>query len=159
GHAVVPEVSHERRPFRELLHGRAARWWQRRDALDGVDRGATDGRGADLSAGGGERRALVRRGQRDHVAERRQRAVTGLVEMPQEPVDDDPTLRVRDEVHLATRLLSLHGAELLTQPRRRLLDRPVRVVGRVRTATGRVREVADLALVGAVAEGLHVERY
>ena len=121
----------DRRILGEVLHRGAARGRQRRDALDRVERGTPDRRGADLLPDRRQRRALVRRRQRDDVAERRERLVAGLVEAGEEHVDHHAALRVGDQVDLAPGLLTLHRAQLRGEQRGRLDDRSVGVVLRV----------------------------
>ena len=63
--------------------------------------GAGPGDVADLVGQGRERRALERRREGDHLAERRVGGVGRVVDELQEREDDDAALRVRDQVDLA----------------------------------------------------------
>ena len=151
--------SMQRRTLGQLLHRGAARRraTTRRPRSSSSD-GASERRGADPPSGGGQRRTLVRGRQRDHVAERRQRPVARVVDFDRKMSTTIPPCE------WAMRSTSRPGCSRCMarscRARRRGVDRDrTERVGRgVRAAVGRVREVADLALVAVVPERLHVER-
>ncbi len=155
--AVLLHLADHRRVLGQVLHRRTARRRDRQNILHVVEDGLALARAPHLLADRRDRRTLVGRRERDHVAERWERAVAGVVVAGEEHVDHEAALRVRDEVDLATGVLPLHRAQLLGEERGRFADRSVRVVLRVATAVARVGEVANLALGCVVAERVDVE--
>src|SRR5204862_218605 len=63
-----------------------------------------------------------------------------------------------DEVHLPARVLALGLLELLSEAEAGSLQIAVRLLGAVRTAVGRVREVPDLVVAVAEGAGIEAER-
>src|SRR5207237_8391692 len=117
-----------------------------------------DGPRARAGGCGGRRGALVRGRQRHDRADRRVRGIAGVVVVLQEDVDDDSTLRVRDEVDLAARVPALGLLQLFGEAEAGSLQIAVRLLRAVRTAVGRVREGPDLVVAVAKGAGSEAER-
>ena len=116
------------------LTNRPRRCRRHRDALlRRFDEFLADRTGSPAGGRGRERRALVRRRQRHDRPDGRVLGIGGVVVVLEKGVDHDATLRVRDQIDLAARVLALRPLELLGEAEAGTLQVAVRLIGSVCT--------------------------